>query len=25
MNWQLYWFDKYVLKNAGAKAPDALE
>ena len=25
MNWQLYWFDKYILKNGGAKAPDALE
>ena len=25
MNWQLYWFDKYILKNAAAKAPDALE
>jgi dipeptidyl aminopeptidase/acylaminoacyl peptidase len=25
MNWQLYWFDKYVLRNAGAKPPDALE
>jgi dipeptidyl aminopeptidase/acylaminoacyl peptidase len=25
MDWQLYWFSKYVLKNAAAKAPDALE
>jgi len=25
MNWQLYWFDKYIMKNASAKAPDALE
>ena len=25
MNWQLYWFDKYILKNGSAKAPDALE
>ena len=25
MNWQLYWFEKYVLGNGGVKAPDALE
>lgn len=25
MNWQLYWFEKYILKNRDAKAPDALE
>jgi dipeptidyl aminopeptidase/acylaminoacyl peptidase len=23
LNWQLYWFDKYLNGNAGAKAPDA--
>ena len=25
MNWQLYWFDKYLLGNASAQPPDAVE
>ena len=25
MNWQLYWFDKYLLGNASAQPPDALD
>ena len=24
LNWQLYWFDRFLNKNAGAKAPDVL-
>jgi len=24
LNWQVYWFDKYLNGNAGAQPPDAL-
>ena len=23
LNWQLYWFDKYMMGNSGARPPDA--
>ena len=25
LNWQLYWFAKYIDKNTGARPPDALQ